>query len=56
MVSPVKFRAALKEPAVAGDSYSSNATQLPTYNAYSSAGDVIAPIVYVNYGVPEDYE
>jgi len=56
MVSPVKFRATLKEPAVAGDSYSSNPTQLPTYNAYSGSGDVTAPLVYVNYGIPEDYD
>jgi N-acetylated-alpha-linked acidic dipeptidase len=56
MVSPVKFRATLKEPVVAGDSYSSDATQLPTYNAYSGSGDVTAPLVYVNYGVPEDYD
>ncbi|HEV2688221.1 MAG TPA: M28 family metallopeptidase [Bryobacteraceae bacterium] len=55
MVSPVKFRAALKEPAIAQDSYSSNPTQLPTYNAYSGSGDVTAPLVYVNYGIPEDY-
>src|SRR5213076_617114 len=32
------------------------AEQLPTYNAYSIDGDVTAPLVYVNYGVPEDYE
>src|SRR5258708_12840115 len=56
MVSGVKFRAALKEPGVAGDSYSSDATQLPTYNAYSGSGDVTAPLVYVNYGIPEDYD
>ncbi len=36
MVSPVKFRASLKEPVVAGDPYSSDPTQLPTYNAYSA--------------------
>ena len=30
--------------------------QLPTYNAYSADGDVTAPLVYVNYGVREDYE
>ena len=29
---------------------------MPTYNAYSIDGDVTAPLVYVNYGVPEDYE
>ena len=56
LVSPVAFKASLKEPAIPQDSYSSNATQLPTYNAYSGSGDVTAPLVYVNYGVPEDYE
>ncbi len=30
--------------------------QLPTYNAYSIDGDVTAPLVYVNYGRPEDYD
>ena len=30
--------------------------QLPTYNAYSADGDVTAPLVYVNYGVPADYD
>ena len=32
------------------------AEQLPTYNAYSIDGDVTAPLVYVNYGIPDDYE
>ena len=48
MISPIKFRAALREPSIAQDSYTSNATQLPTYNAYSGSGDVTAPVVYVN--------
>ena len=30
--------------------------QLPTYNTYSIDGDVTAPLVYVNYGRPEDYD
>ena len=56
MVSPVKFRAKLREPGVGEDKHSSDKGQLPTYNAYSASGDVTAPLVYVNYGVPEDYE
>ncbi len=56
MTAPLKFRASLKEPVVAGDSYTSNPTQLPTFNAYSAAGDVTGPVVYVNYGIPEDYD
>jgi len=56
MTTPVKFRAELKEPAIAEDPSTSEAGQLPTYNAYSASGDVTAPLVYVNYGLAEDYE
>ena len=57
MIEPVKFTARLEEPAVAGDPTSSQKSeQLPVYNAYSIDGDVTAPLVYVNYGVPADYE
>ena len=52
-----KFVAKLQEPAVAQDPTSSQQNeQLPTYNAYSIDGDVTAPLVFVNYGIPEDYE
>jgi len=51
------FTAKLQEPPVEGDPTSSQTSeQLPTYNAYSIDGDVTAPLVYVNYGVPEDYD
>jgi N-acetylated-alpha-linked acidic dipeptidase len=57
LVAPTRFVAKLQEPAVAGDPTSAQpAEQLPTYNAYSIDGDVTAPLVYVNYGVPADYE
>ena len=57
LVAPTRFVAKLEEPAVPGDPTSSQrAEQLPTYNAYSIDGDVTAPLVYVNYGVPADYE
>jgi N-acetylated-alpha-linked acidic dipeptidase len=57
LVEPTKFVAKLQEPALALDSTSGQQDeQLPTYNAYSADGDVTAPIVYVNYGIPEDYE
>jgi N-acetylated-alpha-linked acidic dipeptidase len=53
----VKFTAKLQEPALAQDPTSNQqAEQLPTYNAFSADGDVTAPLVYVNYGIPEDYE
>ena len=52
-----KFTAKLQEPALSQDLTSNQQSeQLPTYNAYSIDGDVTAPLVYVNYGVPEDYE
>jgi len=57
LVEPTKFVAKLQEPPIAVDPTSNQqAEQLPTYNAYSIDGDVTAPLVYVNYGVPEDYE
>ncbi|HVM91537.1 MAG TPA: transferrin receptor-like dimerization domain-containing protein [Terriglobales bacterium] len=57
MVSPTKFTAKLDEPVVAVDPTSNQKSeQLPTYNAYSTDGDVTAPLVFVNYGLPEDYE
>jgi N-acetylated-alpha-linked acidic dipeptidase len=52
-----KFIAKLQEPALPQDPTSSQQSeQLPTYHAYSIDGDVTAPLVYVNYGIPEDYE
>jgi N-acetylated-alpha-linked acidic dipeptidase len=56
MIAPKKFVAQLKEPAIPEDPDSSDAGQLPTYNAYSGDGDVTGELVYVNYGVPSDYE
>ncbi len=57
MVEPTRFTAKLAEPAVAVDPTSAQQQeQLPTYNAYSIDGDVTAPLVYVNFGVPDDYD
>jgi N-acetylated-alpha-linked acidic dipeptidase len=57
LVAPTTYKAQLQEPAVAGDPTSNQrAEQLPTYNAYSIDGDVTGPLVFVNYGVPADYE
>ena len=56
MTAPVKLRLKLKEPVTAADPDSGDKNQLPLYNAYSASGDVTAPLVYVNYGIPKDYE
>jgi N-acetylated-alpha-linked acidic dipeptidase len=57
MVEPTRFTAKLQEPAVAVDPTSNQqAEQLPVYHAYSIDGEATAPLVYVNYGIPADYE
>ncbi len=57
LVAPTRFRASLEEPALKEDATSSQKQeQLPTYNAYSVDGDVTGELVYVNYGVPKDYD
>ena len=55
MVAPVSYKAGLKEPALKDDPTSGQKGQLPTYNAYSADGDVTSGLIYVNYGLPEDY-
>lgn len=51
------YKAKLDEPALAADRTSGQkAEQLPPYNAYSADGDVTAELVFVNRGVPADYE
>src|SRR4029079_19350918 len=51
------YKAKLDEPALPEDKTSSQKSeQLPVYNAYSADGDVTAELVFVNRGVPADYE
>jgi len=57
MVEPTKFTAKLQEPPLAVDPTSNQQSeQLPVYHAYSIDGEATAPLVYVNYGIPADYE
>lgn len=56
MTAPTKWTAKLVEPEIPEDHDSGDKDQVSTYNAYAAPGDVSAPLVYVNYGVPEDYE
>jgi N-acetylated-alpha-linked acidic dipeptidase len=57
MVAPTQFKANLDEPTVPGDPTSGqHDEQLPPYVAYTADGDVTGPLVFVNYGVPADYE
>ncbi len=51
------YKAGLAEPVITSDPSSRYANEaLPPYNAYSKDGDVTAQLVYVNYGLPKDYE
>ncbi len=57
MVEPEDFNAKLDEPVIPEDKTSGQTDeQLPVYNAYSIDGDVTAQVVYVNYGIPADYD
>jgi N-acetylated-alpha-linked acidic dipeptidase len=57
MIEPVHFTAQLQELALPVDPTSDQISeQLPTYNAYSTDGDVTGSLVFVNYGVPDDYK
>ena len=53
-VSPQPKELTLREPPVEGDATSS-LWQYPTVNGYSGAGDASGEVVYVNYGLIEDY-
>jgi N-acetylated-alpha-linked acidic dipeptidase len=56
MITPEHLVLGGQEPAVAQDPTSSVAGMLPPYLAYQGDGDVTGPVVYVNYGMPDDYD
>ena len=56
LVAPTRFVASLKEPPIEGDATSSQTDGVPPYHAYGGDGDVTAPLVYVNFGMPDDYK
>lgn len=56
LIAPTRYVATLEEPPVEGDATSSRTDGLPPYHAYGADGDVTGELVYVNYGMPDDYE
>jgi N-acetylated-alpha-linked acidic dipeptidase len=56
LVAPSHFSASLKEPPVEGDASSARTDGLAPYNEYGADGDVTGELVYLNYGMPEDYK
>ena len=56
MVAPERIVLGGQEPAILGDATSQDlSAALPPYVAFQGDGDVTAPLVYVNYGMPDDY-
>src|SRR4051794_8531543 len=57
MLGPKPFKATLQEPNIRGDTTArSKQPSLPAYLAFQGDGDVKAPLVYVNYGMKDDYK
>ena len=57
LVEPTSFKASLTPEPIAEDKYTQQGEViLPSYNAFTTDGDVTAELVFVNYGVPKDYE
>jgi len=56
LTGPAPFTATLTEPPIPGEASSQAKDGLPAYVAFAADGDVTAPLVYANYGMPEDYK
>lgn len=56
LVGSNTYQAKLEGEAFKEDPYTSQEGMLPQYNCFSADGDVTADLVFVNYGIPEDYE
>lgn len=57
LLAPTQFTASLTEDTLAEDPSTSRREHLlPPYNAFSVDGEGEGELVFVNYGIPEDYE
>ncbi|MFQ5674507.1 MAG: transferrin receptor-like dimerization domain-containing protein [bacterium] len=56
LLEPEHFQLKLMEPSFPEDADSGKEGVLPPFNAYSADGDVTAQVLYVNYGIPDDYK
>lgn len=57
LTGPTTYKAKLTAVPVEGDEFTAQGDALlPSYNAFSTDGDVAAELVFVNYGIPKDYE
>jgi N-acetylated-alpha-linked acidic dipeptidase len=56
IVTPIKQNITNIEKVIEGDIYSLHPNNSQGFNGYSGSGDVIANIIYVNYGTKADFE
>ncbi len=56
LIAPRHERLQVREDVVPEDPSSSSKKIVPLFNGYGASGDITAPLVYVNYGLPNDYE
>lgn len=56
LISPRRERLSVREAIIKEDPTSSNRKITPLFNGYAATGDVTAPLVYANYGLPPDYD
>lgn len=56
LITKRRQRLSTHEAVVNGDPSSSHPKITPLFNGYAASGDVTAPIVYANYGLPNDYD
>ena len=56
LITKRRQRLSVTEAVIPGDPTSSNPKITPLFNGYSASGDVTGSLVYVNYGLPGDYE
>src|ERR1041385_2452633 len=56
LIAPRRERLSVREAVIKEDPTSSNRKITPLFNGYAATGDVTAPLVYANYGLPPDYE
>ena len=56
IVGPDQVKLEVEEEKIRGDQWADMPGILPAYNAYSPSGDVTGEIVYVNFGIPSDYD
>ncbi|HYW74508.1 MAG TPA: M28 family metallopeptidase [Pyrinomonadaceae bacterium] len=56
LIAPRREKISVREAVVKDDPTSANAKITPLFNGYAASGDVTAPLVYANYGLPPDYD